>query len=79
VRGAEGVGEAEAEVLRRKVESVGSQYYAGMDIFKNLATGQLKLVPDIAMGGGAGGTGGSPIDVLLAMALKDAKESGAKK
>ncbi len=64
------VGEAEAEVLKRKVESVDPQYYAAMDIFRNLATSQLKLVPDIAVGGGSGS--GGPLDVLLAMALRDA-------
>jgi uncharacterized membrane protein YqiK len=64
------VGAAEAEVLKRKVESVDPQYYAAMDIFRNLATSQLKLVPDIAVAGGSG-TGG-PLDVLLAMALRDA-------
>ena len=70
------VGAAEAEVLKKKVESVDPQYYAAMDIFRNLATSQLKLVPDIAMtGGGSGG----PLDLLLAMALRDAKgKDGAK-
>ena len=65
-----------AEVLKKKVESVDPQYYAAMDIFRNLATSQLKLVPDIAMtGGGSGG----PLDLLLAMALRDAKgKDGAK-
>jgi uncharacterized membrane protein YqiK len=72
------VGEAEAEVLKKKVESVDPQYYAAMDIFRNLSTGQLKLVPDIAMTG-AGGSGG-PLDLLLAMALRDAKrKDGAGK
>ena len=69
------VGAAEAEVLKRKVESVDPQYYAAMDIFRNLATSQLKLVPDIAVAGG-GGSGG-PLDVLLAMALRDATKKEA--
>ncbi len=70
------VGAAEAEVLKRKVESVDPQYYAAMDIFRNLATSHLKLVPDIAVAGGNGA--GGPLDVLLAMALRDAsKQDGA--
>ena len=69
------VGAAEAEVLKRKVESVDPQYYAAMDIFRNLATSQLRLVPDIAVAGG-GGSGG-PLDVLLAMALRDATKKEA--
>ena len=64
------VGEAEAEVLKKKIESVDPQYYAVMDIFKNLATGQVKLVPDVAMSGANGGSG--PLDLLLGMALRDA-------
>ena len=63
------VGEAEAEVLKKKIESVDPQYYAIMDIFKNLATGQVKLVPDVQMSGASGGSG--PLDVLLGMALRD--------
>ncbi|MBI3790604.1 MAG: hypothetical protein HY275_06975, partial [Gemmatimonadetes bacterium] len=64
------VGEAEAEVLKKKIESVDPQYYAIMDIFQHLAKGQLKLVPDIAVGGAGGNAG--PLDVLLSMALRDA-------
>jgi uncharacterized membrane protein YqiK len=64
------VGEAEAEVLKQKIESVDPQYYAVMDIFKHLSQGQLKLVPDIAVGGNGGNAG--PLDVLLSMALRDA-------
>ncbi len=69
------VGEAEAEVLKKKVESVDPQYYAAMDIFRNLATSQLRLVPDIAVAGGSGS--GGPLDVLLAMALRDARQRPA--
>lgn len=71
------VGEAEAEVLKKKIESVDPQYYAIMDIFRNLSQGQLKLVPDIAVGGNAQGGSGSPIDVLLAMALKEQQRKSA--
>lgn len=71
------VGEAEAEVLKKKIESVDPQYYAIMDIFRNLSQGQLKLVPDIAVGGNAQGGSGSPIDVLLAMALKEQVKKSA--
>jgi uncharacterized membrane protein YqiK len=66
------VGAAEAEVLKKKVESVDPQYYAAMDIFRNLSGSQIKLVPDIAVGGGSGG---GPLDLLLAMALRDANRS----
>ena len=56
-------------MLKKKIESVDPQYYAIMDIFKNLATGQVKLVPDVQMSGASGGSG--PLDVLLGMALRD--------
>ncbi|HTK55379.1 MAG TPA: SPFH domain-containing protein [Gemmatimonadales bacterium] len=64
------IGESEAAVMKKKVESVDPQYYAAMDIFRNLSTGTLKMVPDISMSGGTGGSS-SPLDVLLALTLKE--------
>ncbi|HWA40088.1 MAG TPA: SPFH domain-containing protein, partial [Gemmatimonadales bacterium] len=72
------IGESEAAVMKKKVESVDPQYYAAMDIFRNLSTGSLKMVPDIAVGGGAGGSS-SPLDVLLALTLKEMAAGPAKK
>ena len=72
------IGESEAAVMRKKVESVDPQYYAAMDIFKNLSTGNLKMVPDIAVGGGTGGSS-SPLDVLLALTLKEMAAGPTKK
>jgi uncharacterized membrane protein YqiK len=69
------VGEAEAEVMRKKVESVDPQYYAAMDIFRSLAGSNLKLVPDISMGGASA----SPLDVLLGLTLKEMQGPPAKK
>ena len=64
------VGEAEAAVLQRKIGSVGAEFYAAMDIFGKLAGSNLRLVPEIAMAGAAGGTGG-PLEALLALVLRD--------
>jgi uncharacterized membrane protein YqiK len=72
------IGESEAAVMKKKVESVDPQYYAAMDIFRNLSTGNLKMVPDIAVGGGAGGSA-SPLDVLLALTLKEMAAGTQKK
>lgn len=72
------IGESEAAVMKKKVESVDPQYYAAMDIFRNLSTGTLKMVPDISMSGGTGGSS-SPLDVLLALTLKEMAGGPAKK
>ena len=64
--------------MKKKVESVDPQYYAAMDIFRNLSTGTLKMVPDISMSGGTGGSS-SPLDVLLALTLKEMAGGPAKK
>lgn len=72
------IGESEAAVMKKKVESVDPQYYAAMDIFRNLSTGTLKMVPDISMSGGTGG-GSSPLDVLLALTLKEMAAGPTKK
>lgn len=72
------IGESEAAVMKKKVESVDPQYYAAMDIFRNLSTGTLKMVPDISMSGGTGGAS-SPLDVLLALTLKEMAAGPAKK
>jgi uncharacterized membrane protein YqiK len=72
------IGESEAAVMKKKVESVDPQYYAAMDIFRNLSTGTLKMVPDISMSGGTGGSS-SPLDVLLALTLKEMAAGPTKK
>ena len=65
------VGNAEAEVIQRKTEAVGQANYAMIEIGRALAANKIKLVPEILVGNGAGGSGGSIVDVLLANLVRD--------
>ena len=65
------VGNAEAAVIQRKTEAVGQANYAMIEIGRALAANKIKLVPDILVGNGAGGTSGSIVDVLLANLVRD--------
>ena len=65
------VGNAEAEVIQRKTEAVGQANYAMIEIGRALAANKIKLVPEILVGGGSGGSSGSIVDVLLANLVRD--------
>jgi uncharacterized membrane protein YqiK len=73
------VGNAEAEVIQRKTDAVGQGNYAMIEIGRALAENNIKLVPEILVGGGAGGSSGSIVDVLLANLVRDGmqKSGGA--
>ena len=66
------VGEAEAAVQHLKVESIGQDGYARIQIAASLAEHGIRLVPEILVNGGGGAGGGSGIvDALLGTMLKD--------
>jgi uncharacterized membrane protein YqiK len=71
------VGNAEAEVIQKKTEAVGQANYAMIEIGRALAENRIKLVPDILVGNGAGGAGGSIVDVLLANLVRDGMTKAA--
>lgn len=58
------IGTAEADVIKRKIESMDAGNYAGVEIARALSESGQKLVPDIIAGGGENGSG--LINVLLA-------------
>jgi len=68
------VGEAEANVARLKVEAMQSDSYALVQIVEALASHNVKVVPDI-MVGGSSGSGGGLLDVLLAKLITQPAES----
>jgi uncharacterized membrane protein YqiK len=70
------VGNAEAEVIQKKTDAVGQANYAMIEIGRALAENNIKLVPEIVVGGGAGGSGGSIVDVLLANLVRDGLNKG---
>ena len=65
------VGSAEADVIKQKIGSMDSGNYAMVQVAQALAASGQRLVPEIISGGGAGGTGGTLVDVLLASMVRD--------
>ncbi len=73
------VGGAEAEVIQKKTDAVGPANFAMIEIGRALAANNIKLVPEILVnGGGAGGAGGSIVDVLLANLVRDQLKAPAE-
>ncbi|MGA3079862.1 MAG: SPFH domain-containing protein [Terracidiphilus sp.] len=71
------VGTAEADVIKLKIDSMESGNYALVQVVQALAQNKTQLVPQIvAGGGGAGGQGGTLVDVLLANLIRDNMKLG---
>jgi uncharacterized membrane protein YqiK len=69
------VGSAEADVIKLKIQSMESGNYAAIEVARHLSTSGQKLVPEIIAGGMAGTDGGgSLVNMLLAMVIKDKLE-----
>jgi uncharacterized membrane protein YqiK len=62
-------GTAKADAYRLGMAALGSQGYVSLQIAGTLAENKMKIVPDIAVGGG-NGHGGGLADVLIASMLK---------
>ena len=68
----EGIGKAEANVIKLKIESMHPENFAAVEIARALSVNKIKLVPDIQV---AGSNGNGLMDVLLAqMALGQSKK-----
>jgi len=66
------IGNAEAAVTKAKIESMEAGNYASIQVAQALAQSGFRLVPDIMVGGGAGGQGGGTlVDVLLGNLIRD--------
>jgi uncharacterized membrane protein YqiK len=68
------VGTAEADVIKLKIDSMESGNYALVQVMQALAQNKTQLVPQIVVSGGgsgAGGQGGTLVDVLLANLIRD--------
>jgi uncharacterized membrane protein YqiK len=64
------IGEAEAEVIKKKTDALGTGYSL-IEIARALSGSGKQLVPQIVVGGGAQGAGGSVIDLLLLEQLRE--------
>jgi uncharacterized membrane protein YqiK len=68
------VGQAEATVIKQKIDSMESGNYAVVQVAQALATSGVKLVPDVLVHGGGkegGAASGTLVDVLLAGLVRD--------
>jgi len=66
------IGNAEAAVTKAKIESMEAGNYAAIQVAQALSQSGFRLVPDIMVGGGAGGQGGGTlVDVLLANLIRE--------
>ena len=70
------IGSAEANVIKQKIESVGQDNYARIEIGRALSTSGFKLVPDVMAG--ADGGGSSVVNALMAVMLKDTLAKGSE-
>lgn len=73
-------GKAKADTYRAGVEALGAQSYTAMQIMQIIGDRQVRLIPDILVGGGGdgksnGGTGGL-VDGLLSMILWNQTAAG---
>jgi len=72
------VGSADAKVIELKVKSMESGNYAAVQVAESLSRATQRIVPEIvASGGGADGTSGSLINVLLADLLVEKRKGQA--
>ncbi len=65
------IGNAEAMVQKAKVESIGAEAYARIQVAQTLADNGIKLVPEILVTGGTSGSGGGIVDAMLGNMLRD--------
>jgi hypothetical protein len=69
------VGSADAKVIELKVKSMESGNYAAVQVAEALSRARPRIVPEIvASGGGADGTSGSLINVLIADLLVEKRK-----
>ena len=65
------IGKAEAEVIELKIKSMTSDNYTQVLIAEHLSKATQSIVPQIIVGGGEGGKGGTLVDVLVANMIHD--------
>lgn len=67
------IGSSEAQVIRMKTEAMDQEKYAMVEVARALAGSGFKLVPDVIAGGGGGadGSSGSIVNLLLVTLIRD--------
>ena len=70
-------GEAKASTYRAGVEALGAQGYNAMQLMQIIGDHQVRLIPDVLVGGGSG-NGNGLVDGLLSMILWNQTEKSSK-
>jgi uncharacterized membrane protein YqiK len=70
-------GEAKASTYRAGVDALGAQGYNAMQLMQIIGDHQVRLIPDVLVGGG-GGNGNGLVDGLLSMILWNQTEKSGK-
>jgi uncharacterized membrane protein YqiK len=71
------IGEAKASTYRAGVEALGAQGYNAMQLMQIIGDHQVRLIPDVLVGGGSG-NGNGLVDGLLSMILWNQTEKSGK-
>jgi uncharacterized membrane protein YqiK len=65
------IGKSTAESYELSVKALGNENFTRYKITEELAKGNVKLIPDVLIGGGQNGNGGSALDGLLGLKLME--------
>lgn len=63
-------GKANAESYKLAVGAMGSDNFAKLKVIESVSTGNIKITPDVIIGGGQNGSG-SPIDAILGLKVAE--------
>lgn len=64
-------GEARAEAYKLGAEAMGSQGYTAVQLMQIIGERGVRIIPEIAVNGGANGSSGSLVEALLGMIVRD--------
>lgn len=62
-------GKSTAEAYKLQVNAMGNDVFGQIQVVERIASNHLKLIPDVYIGGGAGGLGGADQNGLMSIAL----------
>lgn len=65
------IGKSTAEAYELSVKALGNENFTRYKITEELAKGNIKLIPDVLIGGGPNGSGGTALDGLLGLKLME--------
>lgn len=65
------IGKSTAEAYELSVKALGNENFTRYKITEELAKGNIKLIPDVLIGGGPNGNGGTALDGLLGLKLME--------